>query len=68
MLDIMKDFILSGLKCIALGILNSSYYICLFTSLLGIILYVAGCKKAGKYVSVSLILYVFSECLRSLLA
>lgn len=63
----IRDFIIEGLKCIAIGLLDTSYYICLFVAIIGIILYIAGCKKAGKYVSISLVLYILSESLRSLL-
>lgn len=51
-------------KDLALGIIDSSYWVCLFVSIFAIILYVAGLKKAGKYVSVSFIVYFLMQCFK----
>lgn len=64
MLESIKDLILGLLKWIALGIIDTSYWICLFTCLVALILYISGIKKAGKYVPTSLIIYFVLESLK----
>ena len=49
---------------IALVIIDSSYWVCLFTCMFAIILYVAGMKKAGKYVSISFVVYFMLQCFK----
>lgn len=51
-------------KWVISGIINSSYWICLIAALLALILYVAGMKKAGKYISISFILYFILQAVR----
>lgn len=63
-MDIIKDFFINLGKDSALAIINSSYWICLFTCLFATILYVAGLKKAGKYVSISFIVYFLLQCFK----
>ena len=41
-----------------------SYWICLITSIVSVMLYVAGMKKAGKNVPVSMVVYFLLECLK----
>ena len=53
----IKDFLILNSKDMALGLIDSSYWICLFTCLLALILYCAGQKKTGKYVSISFVVY-----------
>lgn len=52
------------LKWILLGVISSSYWICLYICIGAIILYIAGIKKAGKYASASIIIYFICQCLR----
>ena len=63
-MGVMKDFFINLGKDSALLIINSSYWTCLFTCLFAIILYVAGLKKAGKYVSISFIVYFLLQCFK----
>lgn len=51
-------------KDTALALINSSYWICLFVCMFAIILYVAGLKRAGKYVSISFIVYFLLQCFK----
>lgn len=60
----IKKFALGLGKDIALGLIDSSYWICLFVCMFAIILYVAGQKKAGKYVSLSFIIYFLLQSLK----
>ncbi|WP_097034020.1 hypothetical protein [Clostridium tertium] len=64
MLNTIKNIIIDTLKWIALGIIDNSYWICLFICLAALILYIAGQKKAGKYVSISFIVYFVLQCLK----
>lgn len=68
MKDIIKkaltEFVIEGLKGIAKGVIKSSYWICLITCLVALILYIAGEKKAGRYVSISFIIYFILQCLK----
>lgn len=63
MIDMIKGVIVNIFEWIALGLINTSYWICLFTSIVALMLYVAGLKKAGKYVPASLIIYILLETL-----
>ncbi len=58
---IKKFFVNKGIN-LALSIIDCSYWICLFVCMFAIILYVAGQKKAGKYVSLSFIIYFLMQC------
>lgn len=63
----MVDYIL-GLgvdlfKGIFKGVVNCSYLICLCWACISILLYIAGCKKAGRHVSAALIIYVLLAAL-----
>lgn len=64
MLSTIKNIIIDTLKWISLGIIDNSYWICLFICLAALILYIAGQKKAGKYVSISFIIYFVLQCLK----
>lgn len=63
----LKKAVSGFLKWIALGIIDSSYIICLTCCLISLILYMLGQKKAGKYVSISFVLYVILQAMRGLL-
>lgn len=63
----LKQSIINLLKWIGLGIINSSYWICLTACLLALILYIAGQKKAGKYVSISFVVYFILQAIKGVL-
>lgn len=67
-IEALKTSATNFLKCIGLGIINGSYWICLIACLLALILYIAGEKKAGKYVSISFVIYVILQALKGVLA
>lgn len=63
----IKDIITSFTKDMALGLIDCSYWICLFVSMLGIIFYVAGAKKGGRIASISFVVYVLTQSLKLLI-
>lgn len=46
------------LKSFFVGVVSGSYWICLISCLICLLLYIGGCKKAGKGCSISLIVYI----------
>lgn len=60
----LQAAIVSLMKWIGRGIINSSYWICLTCCLIAIFLYIAGQKKAGKYVSISFVIYFILQSLK----
>lgn len=62
-LEGLKDAILGLLEWIALGVIDNSYWICLGVGIVALIMYIAGQRKAGKYVSGSLIIYFILQSL-----
>ena len=56
--------LINSFKWIAKGVIDNSYSICLITCLLALLLYVGGQKKAGKYVSISFVVYFTLQALR----
>lgn len=60
----LKTSILNFLKWIGLGIINSSYWICLVACLIALLLYIAGERKAGKYVSISFVVYFILQAIK----
>ena len=65
--EIIKSTLSRLGKWILLGVVNSSYWILLFCCILALVLYIGGLKKAGKYVSVTFILYCFLQAIKGLL-
>ncbi len=63
----LKTAILNFIKWIVLGIINGSYWICLIACLIAIAMYIAGQKKAGKYVSISFVIYCILQAIKGLL-
>lgn len=63
-MNIIRDFIINKGKDIALLLIDSSYWICLFVCMLAIILYMAGCKKGGKVASISFVIYVLTQAIK----
>lgn len=64
-MDFVKEKAFDLFKFIALGIIDNSYYICLFVCLGAIILYIAGLKKSGKWATGSIVVYFILQCLGS---
>lgn len=60
----IKDIANSIIKDIALGLIDSSYWICLFVSMIGIIFYMVGSKKSGRVASMSFVIYVLTQALK----
>ena len=63
----LKQSVINFLEWIGLGIINGSYWICLTACLLALILYIAGQKKAGKYVSISFVIYFILQAIKELI-
>lgn len=63
----MKKLLGELLKAILEGLVSSSYIICLSVAMIAIILYVCGCKKAGRYVSISIVTYILLQALKGAL-
>lgn len=63
-LEGLKQSVINFFKWIAVGIINGSYWLCLAACLIAIILYVAGQRKAGKYVSISFVIYVVLQAIK----
>lgn len=63
----LKQSVVKFIKWIGLGIINGSYWICLTACLVALILYIAGQKKAGKYVSISFVIYVVLQAIKGVL-
>lgn len=63
----LKQSTINLIKWIGLGIINGSYWICLTACLVALILYIAGQKKAGKYVSISFVIYVVLQAIKGVL-
>lgn len=64
MLDWIKNNLLELLKWIVIGIIDNSYWICLFICLASLFLYIGGVKKAGKYVPASFVIYFVLQSLK----
>lgn len=62
-IDQIKTGILEIIKWGVLGIIDNSFYFCLMASLIALLLYIAGQKKAGKYVTTSFIIYFILQAL-----
>lgn len=63
----LKQSVTNFLKWIGLGVINGSYWICLTACLVALILYIAGQKKAGKYASISFVVYVVLQAIKGVL-
>ena len=63
----LKNSAVKLLKYLFNGLVAGSYWICLISCLISLILYIAGNRKAGKYVSISFILYVILQALKGAL-
>lgn len=63
----LKSSVINFLKWIGIGVINSSYWICLTACFIALILYIAGLRKAGKYVSISFVIYVVLQAIKGAL-
>lgn len=63
----LKLSVANFFKWIGLGIINSSYWICLTACLISLLLYIAGQRKAGKYVSISFVIYFILQAIKGLI-
>lgn len=63
----LKDATLSLLKWLLMGIINGSYWFCLVACLVALLLYIAGERKAGKYVTISFVVYVVLQAIKGAL-
>lgn len=63
----LKQSAINLIKWVGLGIINGSYWICLTACLVALILYIAGQRKAGKYVSISFVIYVVLQAIKGVL-
>lgn len=60
----VKDIAISIVKDIALGLIDTSYWICLFICMVAIIFYMIGSKKSGRVASISFVIYVLTQALK----
>ncbi|EOR27396.1 hypothetical protein A500_04616 [Clostridium sartagoforme AAU1] len=51
------------LKFLANGLIKGSFWICLIFCLISLLLYIGGRRKAGKGISIAIILYVLLQTL-----
>lgn len=58
------SMIVNSFKWMGRGIIDNSYIICLTVCLLALLLYISGQRKAGKYVSLSFVIYFVLQALR----
>lgn len=61
----IKDFFEGIGKGTVNQIANISYYPCLIICMVALLLYMAGQKKAGKYVPTSIIIYFILQCFKA---
>lgn len=57
----IKNFFSGIGKDIALGLIDSSYWICLFVCMVAVIFYMVGSKKSGRVATISFVIYVLSQ-------
>lgn len=62
--EALKTSTLNFLKWIFTGLVSGSYWICLTACLIALLLYIAGARKAGKYVTISFIVYVVLQSIK----
>ena len=61
----LKNSILSFLKWVFEGVVANSFWVCLIICMICLLLYVAGLKKAGKYCTISFVVYILLEVIGS---
>ncbi|WP_194190356.1 hypothetical protein [Clostridium chrysemydis] len=63
MLEWIKTQLIGVLEWIVTGAIDCSYWMCLIVSIIALMLYVAGIKKSGKWVSGSIVIYIVMQIL-----
>lgn len=63
-IEAIQECALRFIKWMGIGLLGSSYWICLIIAMTSLLLYIAGNKKAGKYVTLSMIIFFILQCLK----
>lgn len=66
-LEGIKNSLLNFFKWVGIGIINNSYWVCLFVCIVALILYIGGQRKAGKYVTLSVVIYFFLQAIKGVL-
>lgn len=66
-LEGIKNGLINFFKWIGIGIINNSYWVCLFICITALILYIGGQRKAGKYVTLSIVIYFFLQSIKGVL-
>ncbi|NRT76263.1 hypothetical protein [Clostridium beijerinckii] len=61
----VKDFFDWICKSTVTQIADKSYYPCVIISMIALILYIGGLKKAGKAVPASMIIYFLLQCFKA---
>lgn len=60
----LKEGLLNFGKWILSGLITNSYWIFLWCAIIAVILYIIGIKKAGKYITISIMLHLIMQMLR----
>jgi hypothetical protein len=63
-IDGLREGIIKLFTWIGTGILAGSYWICLIVCITALLMYIAGFKKAGKYVGLSFIVFFVLQCIK----
>lgn len=66
-IEAIKNSLINLLKWIGIGIINNSYWVCLFVCVIALILYIGGQRKAGKYVSLSVVIYFLLQAIKGVI-
>ncbi len=61
----LGDSLINLLKALFNGLVQSSFWICLIVCMISLLLYVGGQRKAGKGISISIILYILFQALKA---
>lgn len=65
--EALKNSAISFIKWITLGVIKGSYIICLTAFIIALFIYIAGEKRAGKYCSISIVVFVILQAIKGLL-
>lgn len=61
--EALISYTIKLVKFLANGLIKGSFWICLIACLISLLLYIGGQRKAGKGISISVILYVLLQSL-----
>lgn len=62
-----KEFFIETSKTVLITVVDSSYSIFLTLALVALLLYICGQRKAGKYVSISFVIYVILQSIKGVI-